>query len=248
MNAIILAAGDGTRMGRLTTELPKPLIDINGISIIERQINHLRKNSISKIIIITGTNHKKFNISNVQYIYDQNSKSHDQLGSLMCAKNNFCDDILIIFGDIVFEESILTQILESDNDIVLAVDMNWKKSYIKRTNNSFDDADKVTIQNGKAIRIFKNFNESDDESNIGEFLGLMKLSKNGSTKLYKCYQKLMLSHSGTFHDAESLEKAKLIDLLQELLEQEIEINTISITGKWCEIDTEQDLSFAEEIF
>lgn len=131
---------------------------------------------------------------------------------------------------------------------MLAVDRDWKKSYVKRTNNSFDDADKVTIQNDKAIRIFKNFNESDDESNIGEFLGLMKLSKKGSIKLYECYQKLMLSHSGTFHDAESLEKAKLIDLLQELLEQQIEINTISITGKWCEIDTEQDLSFAKETF
>ena len=46
-----------------------------------------------------------------------------------------------------------------------------------------------------------------------------------------------------FHDAESLQKAKLIDLLQELIRtRNVDISTTAITGKWCEIDTEQDLS------
>tara|TARA_B110000014_G_C20119694_1_gene592806 strand:- start:1464 stop:2210 length:747 start_codon:yes stop_codon:yes gene_type:complete len=248
MKAIILAAGDGSRMGNLTKNLPKPLIDINGSSIIERQLHNLRKNSIFNIIIITGPNNEKFNFSNIEYVSDKNSKIHDQLGSLMCAKNSIVDDTLIIFGDIVFEESILEQILESNHDVVLAVDMNWEKSYSNRTDNLFDDADKVKIQNGKASKIFKNFTKFDNKSDIGEFLGLMKLSGNGSKKFRECYEKLVLSHSGKFHDAESLEKAKLIDLLQELLCQEIEINVIPITGKWCEIDTEQDLKFAKEIF
>ena len=43
MKAIILAAGDGSRMGGLTKNLPKPLIDVNGRSIIEHQLHHLRK-------------------------------------------------------------------------------------------------------------------------------------------------------------------------------------------------------------
>ena len=189
-----------------------------------------------------------FNFSNIEYINDKNSKIHDQLGSLMCAKNSIVDDTLIIYGDIIFEESILTQIVESNHDIVLAVDPNWEKSYNNRTNNPFDDADKVTIQNGKASKIFKNLNEFDDKSKISEFLGIMKLSKTGSEKFRKCYEKLLSSHSGKFHDAESLEKAKLIDLLQELIQQKIEINTISIIGKWCEIDTEQDLKFAKDLF
>ena len=62
MNAIILAAGDGTRMGRLTTELPKPLIDVNGISIIERQINNLRQNLRQKSINSPLFDNKSFAI------------------------------------------------------------------------------------------------------------------------------------------------------------------------------------------
>ena len=51
MKAIIVAAGVGSRLGELTKELPKPLIDINGKSIIERQILLFQKFGITKIII-----------------------------------------------------------------------------------------------------------------------------------------------------------------------------------------------------
>ena len=63
-----------------------------------------------------------------------------------------------------------------------------------------------------------------------------------------CYEKIQNVHKGKFHDASSLEKAKLVDLLQELIENKIEINAIPITGKWCEIDTEKDLEIAKKKF
>ena len=53
MKAIFIAAGEGSRMGSLTQNIPKPLIDVNGRSILERQLTILQKNSISDIIIIT---------------------------------------------------------------------------------------------------------------------------------------------------------------------------------------------------
>jgi NDP-sugar pyrophosphorylase family protein len=56
------------------------------------------------------------------------------------------------------------------------------------------------------------------------------------------------SHEGKFHDANSLEKAKLVDILQELIDSKIEISPITISGKWCEIDTPKDLERAKEIF
>ena len=62
------------------------------------------------------------------------------------------------------------------------------------------------------------------------------------------YEELESSHKGKFHDADSLEKAKLVDILQELIDSKIEIYSISITGKWCEIDTPKDLERARKIF
>ena len=246
MKAIILAAGEGSRMGKLTQNIPKPLVTVNGKSIIERQLSILKQNEILDVIIITGPHNEKFNFKKIRYIHDENFREHDQLGSLMSAKKEIDSDIIILFADIIFDDTILSKILESKSDISIAVDMNWKRVYTSRTDNSFDAADKVRFEQGNASRIFKNMTEGDKKFEIGEFIGLMKLSKNGSKQLVDCYEKIH-THEGKFHDAQSMEKAKLIDLLQELIENKIKIDAIPITGKWCEIDTEQDLEIAKKI-
>ena len=246
MKAIILAAGEGSRMGKLTQNIPKPLVTINGKSIIERQLSILKQNEILDVIVITGPHNEKFNFKKIRYIHDENFREHDQLGSLMSAKKEIDSDIIILFADIIFDDTILSKILESKSDISIAVDMDWERVYTSRTDNSFDAADKVRFEQGNVSRIFKNMTEEDKKFEIGEFIGLMKLSKNGSKQLVDCYEKIH-THEGKFHDAQSMEKAKLIDLLQELIENKIKIDAIPITGKWYEIDTEQDLEIAKKI-
>ena len=248
MKAIILAAGEGSRMGKLTQNIPKPLVKVNGKSIVERQLSILKQNGISDIIIITGPHNEKFNFEKIRYIPDKNFRGHDQLDSLMNAKKEIDGDTIILFADIIFEDIILAKILESKSDISIAVDMNWERTYASRTDNSFDEADKVRFELGNITRIFKTMTEEDKKFEIGEFIGLMRLSKNGSKQLVDCYEKIQNIHKGKFHDASSLEKAKLVDLLQELIENKIEINAIPITGKWCEIDTEKDLEIAKKKF
>ena len=247
MKAIIIAAGEGSRMGKLTQNIPKPLVNVNGKSIIERQLSILKQNGILDIIIITGPHHEKFNFEKIRYIRDENFVEHDQLGSLLSAKKEIDGDVILLFADIIFENTILAKILESKSDISIAVDMNWERTYASRTDNSFDEADKVRFELGNITRIFKTMTEEDKKFEIGEFIGLMRLSKNGSKQLVDCYEKIR-AHKGKFHDAQSIEKAKIIDLLQELIENKIKIDAIPITGKWCEIDTEQDLEVAKKIF
>ena len=81
MKAIFIAAGRGSRLGSLTEDLPKPLVDINGKSIIERQIELLRKKNIDDIIIVTGYKKEKFEFKNVKYIFNPNFLTDEQAGS-----------------------------------------------------------------------------------------------------------------------------------------------------------------------
>ena len=247
MKAIILAAGKGSRMGKLTQNIPKPLITVNGRTIIERQLSILKQNGILDVIIVTGPHNEKFNFEKIVYIDDKNFLKHDQLGSLMIAKKEIDGDVIILFGDIIFERKILKKILESKSDISIAVDMDWERTYASRTDNPFDEADKVRFEKGNVSRIFKTMTEEDQKFEIGEFIGLIKLSKKGSKQLVDCYEKIR-AHKGKFHDAQSIEKAKIIDLLQELIENKIRVDIVPIIGKWCEIDTEQDLEFAKKKF
>ena len=248
MRAIFIAAGEGSRLGNLTKDLPKPLIDVNSKSIIERQISLLRKNNVNDIVVITGYKKEKFTFKNIEYVHNPNFREQEQTGSLMVARSKIVGDVLIMFGDILFEEIILQQILNSKGDIVIAVDENWEKSYEKRHDNPKSEADKVLIKDDKVIQISAKNIEVNNDNDIGELLGLIKLSLKGSKILIEQYEKLENSHIGKFHDAVSFKKAKFVDMLQELLSSGITITPVSIKGKWCEIDTKHDLEIAKKMF
>ena len=247
MKAIFVAAGEGSRMKELTVSIPKPLIEINGKSLLQRQLSLLKKLNINEILIITGPFSDKYKFENVHYVQDKKFKDHDQLGSLATAINHIHDDVLIIFGDILFDESILEQVCKNNSDVVIAVDMDWSK-YEIRNENPIDDADKVSIHNKIVKRIFKQKNIDDDNYPIGEFIGLLKLNSQGSQIFRDVFFGLEKKHSGKFHDAISFSHAKLVDFLQEMIEHKVVIHPEIISGKWCEIDTEQDLEIAKKMF
>ena len=249
MRAIILGAGSGSRMGQHTKDIPKVLLDINGKSILERQISLLREHGVNEIFVITGYKREKHVLKDIEYIFNPRYAETEQLASMMVARTKISDDVLVIFGDIVFDEQILQQILVSNDDIGIAIDLDWEKSYNERPDNPKSLADKVLIYQKKIQQISAKITSlSIKNQQIGEFLRVIKLSRRGSKIMVQKYQELERSHKGKFHDASSLEKAKLVDILQELIDSKIEIYPIPITGKWCEIDTPKDLERARKIF
>ena len=248
MRAIILAAGKGSRMGKLTQNIPKPLVNVNGKSIIERQLSILKQNDILDIIIVTGPHHEKFNFKNVVYVNNLDYKKHDTLGSLMTARDYINDEIITTYADQIFEEKILKSMTEFTGDIGIAVDLDWEKNYVNRAQQPKSEADNVLINGNEILEIRKNILECKKNEKIGEFLGLMKLSRKGSKVFLDKYSELKISHQGKFHNAPSLEKAYLTDMLQELIVSGIRISPIYVSGKWCEIDTPQDLEISRKLF
>ena len=76
----------------------------------------------------------------------------------------------------------------------------------------------------------------------------MKFSRKASKVFLDKYSELEKSHQGKFHNAPSLEKAIISDMIQELIGSEINVEPIYVSGKWCEIDTPQDLQIARKLF
>ena len=247
MKAIILAAGSGKRISKDFPELPKALIQVNNNSIISRQISTFKKNGIDEIIVITSTFKEKFSTSDVTYVDDQKFEEHDVLGSLMEAREHIFGDVIITYSDIIFEDLILKNILQTNYDIGIAVDLDWKKAYENRKLHPISEAENVLFDNSRNIlEIRKNIQNSNLE--IGEFLGIIKLSNNGCKLLLKRYDEIRNDKCGRFYDTKSLTKAYLTDMIQELIESKIEVKPILISGKWCEIDTIEDLKRAENMF
>ena len=150
MNAIILAAGSGIRLGEYTQDIPKTLVDINGKSILERQISLLRKHKVNEIFVVTGYKKEKYVLKDVEYFFNPKYSETEQLTSMMTARRKIVGDVLIIFGDIIFDSDILQQVLSSNDDITIPIDLNWEKSYEEEPNKP---ADKVLIHQKKIVKI-----------------------------------------------------------------------------------------------
>ena len=156
-------------------------------------------------------------------------------------------NIVITYSDILFDENVLRQIIQQKCDIGIAVDMDWKQAYEERTLHPLTEAENVLLDDNKnVLKTQKNIRSNTDM--VGEFLGIIKLSSHGAKILTDKFDYLLANHTGTFHNAISLKKAYITDLIQELVNSKIVVTPILISGKWCEIDTIQDLERAQKCF
>ena len=260
MKAIIVAAGIGSRLGEFAKNTPKSLIDINGQSILERQISVFKKLGISDITVIIGPHAEKFTFKNISFIQDKNYLEHDILSSLMLARSIMHDDIIISYGDVIFDEHVLQSLINFKGSIGLGIDLNWEKNYDGKEQELKQEASTIQIKNNVCTKIVdgrelskSKIKDDSKPSNhkkqkLGEFVGLIRLSKQGPIIFVKRYEELINSHIGSFHEAPSVSQAYFTDMLQELIDNDIEILPIPVQGKWCEIDTIDDLKRAENMF
>jgi len=247
MNAIILAAGEGTRLRPETISIPKGMVKLFDKSLLEMQIDIFKKCSINDISIVTGYLADKITFPSINYFKNENFSSTAGNESIFCAKEKLQDCTIITYSDLVFEKAIMDQIIDFKGDIGIAVELDWKPHYDGRTLHEMSEADNVLFdKEGNILEIRKNIQKPDSE--IGEFVGIVKLSRKGSNMFLDKYSELEVSHQGKFHNAPSLEKALVSDMLQELIDSGINVEPIYVSGKWCEIDTPQDLEMARKFF
>jgi len=248
INAIILAAGMGNRLSHLTKDIPKGMVKLFEKSLLEMQIDIFKQYDINDITIVTGHLGEKITFPDINYIKNQNFSLTSINESLFCAKEKFETESLILYGDIIYEKKIIEKLTSFNGDIGVGVRLNWKPHYKGRTSHPTSEAENVVIENNKIVKIRKNISKCEKNQIIGEFIGIMKLSKNASDILVQKYLELQKSHIGKFHNATSLKQAYTTDMLQEIIDSDYLVEPVIIEGKWCEIDTIQDIEYAKRIF
>ena len=243
MNIIILAAGVGKRLLPETENVPKGMVKLFGKSLIEMQLDIFKKCGIDDISIVTGHLAEIINFPSINYFKNENFSTTHQNESIYCAKQKL-NDTIICYADLIFDISIIKKMINFKGDIGIAVKSDWKSNYIDRTLHPLSEADNVLIdESGKIIEIRKNIQKPN--SNIGEFLGIVRLSSKGSSLFLKRYSE---PHVGTFHSSPSIKQSILPDMLQELIDLGINVEPVMISEKWSEVDTPQDLYFARKNF
>ena len=246
LKVIILAAGMGSRLKPLTNDKPKCMIKLLDETLIQRQIKIFHSCNINDITIVTGYKSEVIDIPHVNYVKNENYEITNTNESLFCALEPSSEPVLVTYGDVVFEEKFVRQMLEITDGIRLAVNLNWKQYYENRFMHPMSEAENVLVENGRIIQIKRNISKSLHNQQIGEFLGVVMLSSDHVKILLERYSNLKKSHRGTFHNSLSLSKAYITDMLQEIINSGIKVYPVFTEGGCFEIDTPEDLKNAEK--
>jgi len=220
------------------------MLEIEGKTILQRQIETFNQCGIDEIIVIRGYKREVINYTGVKYIYNQNYRRNNILESLMYAESDMDGEFIATYSDILFEKGVVEKLLESKADISIVVDTGWKARYKNRSQHPIEEAEKVSVSDNKVVGIGKIINPNEA---YGEFIGLAKFSNSGAEILKTNYKRVMREFGDTqFHAATSVEKAYLTDMLQELLDKGHTVSNVDIKGQWMEVDTMEDINKARK--
>lgn len=243
MQAIILAAGMGKRLKELTSNATKCMVEVNGVTMIERALSQLDALKLNRIVIVVGYEGQKLidYISTlgvqtqIEYVSNDVYYKTNNIYSLYLAKDYLVqDDTILLESDLIFEDAVLKRLL--DNPYPSLALVAKFESWMDGTVVTLDEEDNIKSFLGKKDFVFE------DIPNYYKTVNIYKFSKEFSNSHYVPFLEAYCKALGNNEYYEQV--LKVITLLDK---PEIKAERLDHEA-WYEIDDVQDLNIAESIF
>ncbi len=248
MRAIIIGAGRGARLMPTTENAPKCFAEIQGRRILDWAVEHLTKGGVTEICFIGGYRIGLVRQEYPQFTFRENPDwpNNNILASLMHAEDLMDRPFLTSYADILYTPGIVRDLIAAPADIALGIKPDWLEQYRHRTRHPPDDGEKVLMEGGRITRVHRDI---PTDAAQGEFIGVAKFSVEGARRLRDHYHRARAAFAGRpFREAATFEKAYLIHLLQDMVEQGEPIAAVTTEGQYREIDTQEDMDLAQTLW
>ena len=241
---IILAAGEGQRLRPLTEDRPKCLVEVGGKPLIDWQIEIASRLGIRDIIVVTGHRAEQLKTRGHRRHHNPDYATTNMVETLWRARQEFHGEIVISYGDIVYEESVLQALLDSPAFISVVVDLGWRAYWELRFSDPLREAE--TLRLDRQGRILEIGQTAETLAEIqGQYIGLIKFRGSGIDRLKETYAKLRAR--GVVGPANRpFQTIYMTDLLQAMIETGEEVRSVPIRRKWLEIDSLADYTLANQ--
>jgi choline kinase len=234
--AIILSAGQGSRLGHLVDDRPKCLIDFGGRTLLDRQLDTLAANGVEQAVVVTGFHDDMVNEAigrrssgpDVRTIYNPFYKVADNLGSLFMAREELAGDCLVWNGDTLVSNALMGRVVANDRQGI-CVTIDRKDSY------DDDDMKVIADDDGRLRAIGKRISAGVN----AESIGLLAFRGGGAEQFREAIERDIRTPEGT-----TIWYLRVIHHLA----QEAALWTLDIAGEeWGEVDFPQDVESARAL-
>lgn len=243
MQAIILAAGMGRRLGKVTVDNTKCMVKIHDHTLIERMLDILAKTEVTRVILVVGYKSKnvkklvghKYKGMQIVYVRNKVYDKTNNIYSLFLAKRYLLeDDTILLESDLIFEERIIFDLIENPHPNLATV--SKYDPWMDGTVVTLDEDDNIVQFIPK-----KDFDYSQVE-NYYKTVNIYKLSRDFSVNSYVPFLKAYQQALGKNEYYEQV--LRVVTLLET---QDLKVHRLS-TEKWYEIDDQKDLDNASTLF
>ncbi len=121
-SAVILAATRGQAFADLTASRPKGMLPVGGKPLLRRLCDELKKHAVNAITVVAGYRAEAVDLAGITLVVNEAHEESGELRSLDCARSRFTDDMVILYGDLLFRGYILRDLLDSDAELTVVVD------------------------------------------------------------------------------------------------------------------------------
>ncbi len=246
IHCLILAAGEGKRLRPFTNDQPKGLVSFLGKPLIKYQTDVLKALAIYDIAISTGYKAEKFSQLGFQTYYNPLFDTTNMVESLFSARS-FLEkakgDLLISYGDIIYEKKNLETVLTTEGDVVVMVDSRWHDLWAARNENPLNDAETLKYgKNGQIIELGKKPKSLDEIE--GQYTGLIKVKHNKIANLIEFYDQL---DRALLYNDRAFQQMYMTSFLQLMIESGWMVVPAKVANGWLEFDTVADLSLYKRL-
>jgi phosphoenolpyruvate phosphomutase len=249
VRAVILAAGFDERLMPLVSDKPKAMLEVKGKSILARQVEALQETGVRQIAVVRGYKKEQVTLPGVKFYDNDAFADSGEIESLLRAGAELSGAVVVMYGDILFDRSILERLLRSGDDITLVCDRSWPDTFGRRQP---ADADLVIesptprrhhrfLEDEQVVRVTAIGAALDPATASAEFIGMAKLTARGCQILGEVYRELReRGDQHGVHESATLRQAKLTDLLHEVIQRGHTVTSVGVYQGWLEVDTFDD--------
>lgn len=234
MKAIILAAGRGSRMGLLTNERPKCLLEVGGRSLLDLQITSLRDAGISQIGIVTGFKREALASKGLVEFHNPDWARTNMFASLTCAQAWLHTERCIVsYSDIFYDQEAVRILINCDEQIALTYDSNWLTLWRARFGDPLIDAESFKVgRTGNLLEIGRKPERVEEVQ--GQYMGLLSFTPKGWKEIAQVTSNL---------DREQFETLQMTDAIQlAITKGQLKVAALPYAGSWGEVDSPEDLA------
>lgn len=248
MNALILAAGFGSRLMPLTQSVPKCMVCYQNKPIIDYELQALTQAGVRNIAVVGGylfdvlKEYLSKHYSIEHFYSNPKYSSTNMVATLFCAREflrecqNKGEDVIISYADIIYSQAIVEQLRDYKGDLGIIIDKDWKNLWSRRFKNPLEDAETLKLKGDSIIELGKKpLSYSDIQ---GQYIGLFKFSSAFIDEILSFYDSL---DKNAIYDGKDFNNMYMTSFLQLLIDKYQNAKAVFIHGGWCEIDFKSDL-------